>query len=301
MAASELTNSVITRATIRVDWTKLIQSNFGYWPLPYTSEQAFSIYQRLVASAYVPRKRYPTPRCEGVLELLSLSSARGLTEVTPFGADCGEELRDRFTHALLYQGISDEVKQWRNKVGLRIDRTPKLKVRFQKTRGQPVYWGSSEQSDVLNRLMHLAGRQFKQSHNSCHPGSKTEIKTQLHVGRKGFAFWVNYDYPLQESSWVVDINSEPDECFFPFCQRAEAYFESLLLPADEAERRRNRRFYEQFRRLAYFSPRWEASQDIRMIERFREELARLLSKEQPAVHASQLRGLVRSLQRINKD
>lgn len=70
----------------------------GYWPQPYTLEQAFEIFRWMVAKGegYSTQERWGS---RGVVDLLSATSGIGHSSVIPISSL--EDLRKRFHYAVL--------------------------------------------------------------------------------------------------------------------------------------------------------------------------------------------------------
>jgi hypothetical protein len=228
-----------------VDLIELLRPEDTYWPHPYTIEQAFEVFRKMVAtgSSYTTPGRWGDV---GVKALLSATSANDDTYVTPITSL--PDLRKRIHYALLGRARSAAMIQWR------IDHrmTPEARIQVRAPVHQP-FESTSElgwESEAAIRhtldgmLTKVRGQVLKVPLNYVHLGMRTVQGVCIHVSAKGFLFSLEYGDICEDgrdgSRWRSTLaHSRPDETFLDTLARARDVLTVILTgqhrPCDAAE------------------------------------------------------------------
>lgn len=165
----------------------------GYWPNPYSIEQAFQTFRWMAVTG----KDYTKPGrwgSSGVRELLSMSSGVNLSSIS--GITSIEDLRRRFQYAVLGKG-NEAITSWRNDHRVHVGE----KVTIPYAVHKPYNFGSSSApfnseaniQEELNRMLKPADDQtMKVSLNYVHHWVRNLHGVQIHAGDKGFVFDIWY-------------------------------------------------------------------------------------------------------------
>lgn len=136
----------------------------------------------------------------------------------------GDELRNRFRHALL-GACHSSGWQWRKSVGLLPENYTKVQRLFIPWRGDV---GGSQMDSKIDRVGNLAMRRFVKSPNHCHRRAIHAQDVLLEVTQYGYIVRLQYGYYLDSSTWSISTYSIPSETFSEFIDRATAELETAL-------------------------------------------------------------------------
>lgn len=221
------------KSRFNVSFTDLVRPD-GFWPQPYSLEQAFEIFRWMVktGSGYTSPTRWGQV---GVKALLSATSANDAEAVTPIRSIA--DLRERFQYAILGFARSEAMALWR--AAHRVE--PGQKVRI----GVPVYTpfagahhlGWESEADIAQAFTRLTGGHRGQalavSLNSVWPDVRHVHGVTVAVRADGFRFQLTFgDDPTHDrmaSSWTDTLAvTRPGESFLDTFARARDVLAVLL-------------------------------------------------------------------------
>lgn len=212
------------RTKARIRFVEFLRPD-GYWPYPYSLEQAFHVLQWMVATG----EKYTKYGYSGVIELLSkkptcLNASELLSIVD------GADLRSRFHYALLSRTRNGFVQKWRIDNGISLDAEKILTFpHYDPFHRTPVY--ESEQS--VNKALHSLligsrGKVLAVSLNSFHLKATWVGGVTVHINRNGFSFIMDYGY-VENTGWCHTLAAtEGKEPFTEVLHRAEVKLAALI-------------------------------------------------------------------------
>jgi hypothetical protein len=190
------------RTKAKVTFVQFLRPD-GYWPYPYSVEQAFEVFRWMVrtGASYEQRARWGR---RGVIELLSCQpSCVNFGSVKPIRSL--EDLRRRFHYALLSAEGNTTVTSWRHDTGLTLDATRWLHFRHAKP-----FTAESVSRDELERFYRDGSTQrLTVSPNRVHTTAVTCKWTEIFVEPDKFSFLLHYGWPEEECSsrWNVELTA----------------------------------------------------------------------------------------------
>ena len=221
------------KSRFNVSFTDLVRPD-GFWPQPYSLEQAFEIFRWMVktGSGYTSPTRWGRV---GVKALLSATSANDAEAVTPIRSIA--DLRERFHYAILGFARSEAMALWRS--AHRVE--PGQKVRL----AVPVYTpfagarhlGWKCEADIKEAFTRLTsghrGQALAVSLNSVWPDVRHVHGVTVAVRADGFRFQLTFgEDPSQDrptSSWTDTLAvTRPGESFLDTFARARDVMAVLL-------------------------------------------------------------------------
>jgi len=162
----------------------------GYWPNPYSVEQAFELARWMLATG----QAYPHPDRwvnAGVPWLLSASE--GAIRIRKL-----EDLRETIHRGILGREQNDAHTRWRVDHNIRVDAEIVLPYRHNKPHSGAPYLGMECESDVKNELKAFlstaAGTRMKAQLNSVHARAKVIHSVDINVLPDGFSFRVYFGF-----------------------------------------------------------------------------------------------------------
>ena len=181
----------------------------GFWPYPYTTEQAFQVFRWMVTTG----KEYTKYGAPGVIDLLCkqptcLNSRR----VNPIHSR--EDLRTRFHYALLSNLGGPIVDEWRRVNGISVTESRRLYFpHYTPFAGNSVYESERAIEDALDNLLGKSrGMVLNISLNDCHKRARWVADVDISVSENGFSFDMDYGYE-NDSGWkhvlAATIKNEP--------------------------------------------------------------------------------------------
>jgi hypothetical protein len=197
----------------------------GYWPYPYTIEQAFHVFHWMVVTGEKYRK-YGWP---GVYDLLSKQpTCLGISEVYPITSI--DDLRSRFHYALLSRSRNCFVHNWRADNGISV--TAEKILTF--PHYEPFHPTSAHESEkavheaLSSLLAGSRGKVLGVSLNPCHPKATWVGGVTVHIDRNGFSFIMDYGY-VEDLGWCHTLAAtEAKEPFTDVLHRAEVTLAALI-------------------------------------------------------------------------
>jgi hypothetical protein len=189
----------------------------GYWPHPYTIEQAFQVFRWMVTTG----KEYTKYGSAGVTELLSMQpTCLNFICVRPIISR--EDLRQRFHYALLSNYGGQIVGAWKKANGISLAESRRLYfphyTPFTATAGFESERAIKDALDAL--LIQSTGKVLNVSLNECHKKARWVGRVDIAVSERGFSFNMDYGYE-NDSGWkyvlAATIKNEP---FIDTMQRA---------------------------------------------------------------------------------
>lgn len=206
----------------------------GYWPQPFSIEQAFTTMQWFAATGegYTTSQRWGW--C-GVKELLSAGSGLSASIVEPIRSL--DDLRKRFHYAILGVPQSDSQIAWRQAFNIDVGAIVTVPGRTYKPFCVIPHLGFRCEADIqktLETMLHgSTGTRMKISLNSVHPSLTWLHHCEVIVGPSGFCFSLEYgenpkDNP-HASYWNATLaRTRAKESFLDTFARARDVFQCLV-------------------------------------------------------------------------
>lgn len=207
------------RTKAKISFVEFLRPD-GYWPNPYSLEQAFHVLQWMVKTGHEHQKYGRS----GPIELLSKKpTCICFGEIDPITSIA--DLRSRFHHALLSKWAADQAKAWRAANQIDVQTTKILTFRhYPPFSGGGLWRCEGDVGTGLRDLFHHGSTQRTAlSLNSIHTTARTCKDVRIHVSRRGFRFVLTYGWPDEESSscWSHELaRTEGDEPFLDGLARA---------------------------------------------------------------------------------
>jgi hypothetical protein len=207
----------------------------GYWPYPYSIEQAFETMRHMVATGsnhdYDSRGQWGRT---GVRELLH---GRGVVNANVPPVRSLQDLRDMFHRAILARPDSDGQAKWRLDHGIRPEGAVRVPHAVYKPMSGCAAHGYPSEAAVKDALAAVqtghAGKAMAVSLNGYHPKLKTLHGVDVQVRPTGFVFVLRYGEPCDKhlgSSWDNTIaETRTGESFLDTFARAKGVFDLLVL------------------------------------------------------------------------
>lgn len=208
----------------------------GYWPSPYSLEQAFQALRWLIASAageqYVTRHQWHRSCAVGLMG--GAGAMNGASRPIKTLAD----LQSRFQMALL-AGTTHrpEVARWREDKGIHVGAVIKMVFRHYKPFSPPDHlpWRcEAAVHDAVTQLLEKSsGKILTTQLNSVHAGAKVTHGVDVTVGANGFCFTLRYGFvdpavDIHDSEWAHPLAvTDADEPFLDTLARAVAKLAQL--------------------------------------------------------------------------
>jgi hypothetical protein len=227
-----------------VDLTEFLRPEC-FWPSPYTIEQAFETFRKMVATG----KGYATPDRwghTGVYGLLSASSAYDDSHVDPIRSL--DDLRERFHYALLGRNRSPAIAQWRKDHRMMPGQRIQVRVPIHKPFEGARYLGYGSESDIKTTLTamftQVRGKRLHASLNSVHLGVRGAQRVTIAVSPSGFRFVLDFgtfdERGNDGSRWGETLaRTRPGETFLETMTRVRDVLHVLLTgevhPCDAAD------------------------------------------------------------------
>lgn len=188
----------------------------GFWPHPYTIEQAFQVFQWMVRTG----KKYQKYGRPGVVELLSMKpTCSGFQSVYPIISL--SDLRKRFHYALLSHHASDLAEKWRSECQVSVMGERWLSFPYRDE------WIDQKK---LTEFFDTKGTLSVQLNDS-HPGAVNIARVSIQVWEDSFRFRLDYGY--EGSSWHHTLaETEQGECFIDTFTRAVEHLKTLTNKED---------------------------------------------------------------------
>lgn len=207
----------------------------GYWPQPYTIEQAFEVFRWMVKTGR-PFERPTRWGQNGPMEMLSCNPSctehHHVTNVLSI-----EDLRRRFHFALLSAyGTSSGVQEWREAENIKIGAERIIAFRHHKPFSGGAGWTcEADVEKAINGLFHDGKTLLTAtSLNQYHPTARHCKSVQIAVEPDHFRFILEYGWPDSEctSHWFHDLaRTEGREPFLLTTARAIDALGALTLPS----------------------------------------------------------------------
>lgn len=175
----------------------------GYWPSPYSIEQAFGVL-RWMAETGADKSKYgdkTTWVTQSVAALLSCKPTCGMTEIDPI-RDIAD-LTKRFHYAILSIHNGPRVEQWRRDHGITADGSEIISFPHY----QYSTFGKCEAQNKIDveNFLGIAGGKINCQLNSCHARATAVHGILLTlVPFAGYKFGLRYGYARDRSSWWVE-------------------------------------------------------------------------------------------------
>jgi hypothetical protein len=169
----------------------------GYWPYPYSTEQAFQVFRWMVTTG----KEYTKFGAPGVTELLSTNpTCLNFSRVHPITSR--EDLRKRFHYALLSNYGTPFVDQWRKANSISVTESRRLHFpHYTPFMGAGAYESERDIKDALDALLGKSrGKVLNVSLNDCHKRARWVGGVDIVVSEQGFSFNMDYGYE-KDSGW----------------------------------------------------------------------------------------------------
>lgn len=221
------------KASARISFVEFLRPD-GYWPHPYSIEQAFEVFRWMVVTGAKFERPTRWGR-NGPTELLSdMSSCTNSSQVTPIKSLA--DLRRRFHLALLGNATSTTgADEWREAHDIRVGATPLIRFRHNKPMSGGAGWCCERDiHDAINKLFADGARlKTKGSLNQYHPTAQTCKSITVTVAESGFYFVLEYGWPDEEcnSSWfhtLAQTDNLLKETFLDTMRRAIDAFANLV-------------------------------------------------------------------------
>lgn len=209
----------------RYEFIDFIRPKAGYWPSPYTVEQAFGVFRWMAETG----PRYHAPSRWGTASVKCLLSCQptcvSFNEITPITGI--EDLERRFHYALLYKASPGGVyDRWRTDCGIGIEQSRVISFPHHDPFKGPISEATIQSS--LESLLSAKGRVTAQL-NKYHRHAKNIIGVRLHL-RSTWVFVLDYGY--QGSVWHRNLSRQTrGETFVAAMQRAIKELGRLTDPA----------------------------------------------------------------------
>ncbi len=204
----------------------------GYWPSPYTLEQAFGVFGWLVESGQSFRKRgrWGEHTIECLLSGPGKSSCTGITRIKPIRSL--DDLRQRF-HAALFDNYSPMAEAWRNALGINAYSSKVIAFKHHDREA----CGVSERGfgKSLEALLNASGKLTTQL-NQYHPDAVDIFGVDLtyFCHYQGWEFCLKYGY--DGSSWYYPLAQQrKNDTFYAAFARAQAALATLTTLEERGE------------------------------------------------------------------
>jgi len=197
----------------------------GFWPAPYSLEQAFELLRWMVATgaSYRSPGRWVD---EGVHRML------GVEQFGTIRLKSVAQLRESIHRGLLGREHNDAHRQWRADHGIRVDGTVVVQCRHNKPFTGAPYPGLTSEAGVRDAVDTFfgtpAGTRLKAQLNSVHRRARVVHRAEIHMDAEGFRFLLYYGFnahrPGQsDSEWsYVLARSRAGETFLDTFARARS-------------------------------------------------------------------------------
>jgi hypothetical protein len=189
-----------------------------FFPYPYTLEQAFHVFQWMVATG----EKYTKYSHSGVLDLLSMNpSCIGINPVRPIVSI--DDLRRRFHYALLASHEVPLVAAWKQANGISIQAEKWILFpHYTPFEGSPYGSEATIKTALEKHLGDSRGISLNVSLNSCHLTARWVGGVSIAVSQRGFKFVLDYGFE-NDTGWNHTLaTSEPNEPFTTTMHRAIA-------------------------------------------------------------------------------
>ncbi len=221
-------------ATVRTFSVPLIEfvRPDGYWPQPFTIEQAFEVFRWMVTGAALHSEPSYWGRMAAI-DLLSATSGEGHDHVIPVRGI--QDLRSRFHYGILGRLSAKSQLAWRKALGIDVAATVQIRARVHKPFAGAPHLGFRSEGHIRETIERITtgsvGATMAWSLNSSHRGCRTLHHVRIAVGAEGFAFHLSYGDPLDTSysQWTERIAATRDrETFLETLARARDAFDMLV-------------------------------------------------------------------------
>lgn len=207
---------MIVRTKAKIRFIDFVRPD--HFPYPYSIEQAFHVFQWLVATGS-EFTRYQHP---GVYDLLSMKpSVCGIDPVYPITSL--SDLQRRFHWALLSGNEVPLVVDWKKSHGISIQTTKWIRFpHYDPFAGTSAFKSEDAVRKALEKLLgESRGKDLNVSLNSCHLGARWVRDVKVAVHPKGFTFVMDYSFPEDSSWWHYSLaTTENNEPFTDTLRRA---------------------------------------------------------------------------------
>ena len=219
------------RRTAQLDLIEFVRPNSqGYWPSPYSLEQAFELLRWMFATG----KNYPHPTRwvdQGVPWLLGASL--GAIRIHDLG-----DLREALHRAILGREDNASQARWRAEHDIRVGAQVTLPYRHNKPFSGAPYPGLTCEADVQRALAEFLGTKrgtrMKAQLNCVHARAKVIHHMEIAVLPEGFLFEVYFGFNARkpgqaDSEWShVLARTQPGETFLDTFARGRAELDRAL-------------------------------------------------------------------------
>jgi hypothetical protein len=193
------------RTKVKVEFAELVRPN-GYWPQPYSLEQAFQVYRWIVKTG----KRFSEYQRRGVYDLLTGCGSVGNTDLYYDPIRSIEMLRKRFQFAILGRSNCKAAEEWRAKEKIAFGQERILHFpHYAPFVGSPVLGQVLSEAQIKNLLdayFATTGNLIVQL-NQFHPDAVEIVEMVLRVDTCRFEFQFGLQYGYDGSSWWHQLAS----------------------------------------------------------------------------------------------
>lgn len=193
----------------------------GWWPQPYTLEQAFGVFAWILKTG---SKIYDQSGW-GRRDIRSLLSCKptcvNFSEVEPVVSV--QDLERRFHHAILSGFVGPNIRAWREKLGITPDGEAIISFPHHGWKGGP--FSEHDARCGIDALLGAEGRLGVQL-NECHSRAREIYGVRLHW-RGSYRFVLRYGYDGSEWDWLL-ARQLPGEAFYTTFQRAQRRLADLV-------------------------------------------------------------------------
>lgn len=213
-------SKVATKAKYRL--VDFVRPSCGYWPTPYTLEQAFGVFRWMIVTG----KEYHQPTTWGRSSVDCLLSCKptcvGFSDVDPITSI--DDLQRRFQYALLYDVANGgSMARWRKENGVTLDSARVISFPHHP-------WHTTEISEhefkcSVRALFGARGRLGVQL-NKYHSRAREICRVELHC-RSTYRFILRYGYQGSEWSHVLATQT-PSMTFAATVERASRELNRMI-------------------------------------------------------------------------
>ena len=191
------------RTKAKIHFAELVRPD-GYWPQPYSLEQAFQIYRWMVKTG----RPYSAYQEYGVYDLLAGSGALGDADLYYNPIRSIEMLRSRFHYAILGRANCQRSAAWREKEHIFFGEQRILQFsHYTPFVGTPLLGKILSEAQIkrlLTAYFSAKGNLCVQL-NPCHPGAIEIIELVVRVETCGFRFRFDLHYGYDGSGWWHEL------------------------------------------------------------------------------------------------